>query len=667
MYIEEFLIKLGFDAKGANQFNTAINIINMTAIKLENTVNNVSSSMSTTLNGVGNDFEKTGDNAEKASQKISKTQLVLKGIISSIAGYGSKIASVFEGAIKNAKDLYLKKDALFKISKNELSQVDKYHKAMDATEIALKSIATKIALKLAPAVTDIANDFRNWLSANKDLISDGINKVTHFLSKALKVIVNTSRFIDKIVTSTIGWENALILLGIAWAIFNKALLFSPIGIIIGAITVLMLLINDLMTYMDGGESVFGKYWQPLIDGAKNIWKIIKSVWNLIKAIWEGDSDKIKSVSNDLFNAFIQGCISLYDGIKSIFASILKAILKFFGMSEGETNKTVDKIGKIFSFILDLITLPFRLAYKAVKNIMDYFGIDAGDVVNTIITVFSTIFEFISRPFRLAYAVIKSIMDHFGINVSNIVDTIINVFSTIFEFISRPFRLAYAVIKSIMDHFGIDASDIVNAIINVFSTIFEYITLPFRLAYEAIKNIMDYFGIDAGDVVNAIITVFSTLFDALVAPFKFAWGIISDLLNIWENDTISLKDKIVESFANIGGKLIEPFKFAITWVKDKFLGAIRSAVNKVKGWLSWFGISVENNSNLDDKLDNEKIISAAKSGAVNNNSKTIHQGNMTNYVTVNTSDTQVGANQIGSLFTKQLTDANNNTKSALGSR
>jgi len=162
----------------------------------------------------------------------------------------------------------------------------------------------------------------------------------------------------------------------------------------------MLLIDDLMVYMDGGDSLFGEYWQPLIDGAKLVYNTIKLYWNYIKAIWSGNSEEIKSISKKLFDSCIQIFVNLFNWIKSLLPAMLKSILTFFGMSESEARKVVDRIGKIFGFIFDLITLPFRKGYQLICGIMDLFGLDAGDVVNAIYIVFATLFDVITYPFRL---------------------------------------------------------------------------------------------------------------------------------------------------------------------------------------------------------------------------------------------------------------------------
>lgn len=478
MYIKEFLIKLGFDAKGANRFNSAINIINLTAKKLDDTVRNVSSSMSTALNGVGNNFEKAGGDAEKVSQKISKNQLLLKGVVTSIAAYGSKITSAFKNAIKNAQELYLNKDALFKISKTELSQVDKYQKAMAAADIAVQSVVAKLALNLVPALTKVIDGFLSWLTVNKDLIAYGITKLSQLLSKVIQTIFNTVRFIDRVISSTIGWKNALILLGIAWAIFNKALLFSPIGIVIAGITMLMLLIDDLMTYMDGGKSLFGEYWQPLIDSVKNIMQWFDSLSHSMQMV-------ILTLAG-VFTLVLSGSKVLYS-VGLIIGNVTKTIL-FFG-------KNIISLGKI-------AIQSFNLIINVVR------GLSAVMMANPILAIISAIA-------LAAYLIYQNW------------DFLVAFFASLWGNITHLFLDA---IKNILMYFGMSeegANNVVNSIISVFSSLGDLLVAPFQFAWETISDLFDIWADDTTSLTDKISASFTSLSSKLIAPFKFAITWIKD--------------------------------------------------------------------------------------------------------------------------------------------
>lgn len=487
MVLEEFLLKIGVDASKAGEIAAIIALLQSGADKLSDSANEMQDDLNKMIQQTQQSTEEAGKSAEEAKSKFSKLKLVLIGLTAVSVLYGKKILHAFNNVIDKAKELATKKDALFKISQKELKQADLYKREMSKTGLALDSIKTKIALNLAPALTNLIAGFRNWLTINKELIANGITKLIKFIGMVIQVVVNFIKFIDKIVSGTIGWKNALIALGIAWAVLNRAFLFSPLGIILGLLTALMLLIDDLMVYMEGGESLFGEYWQPFIDGAKAAWEFAKTFWEFLKALWSGDTKKIKSLSKSLFDSIVSGFKSLISGVKSLLSKALKGILKFFGMSESEASKTVDRIGKIFNFIVDALTLPFRMAYNAICAIMDWLGIDAGDVVNAIGETFKAIINFVTAPFKAAWKLVNDLFDIWEDDTTSTTDKIGKTLWAIWDFITWPFKSAWKFVKGLFGTWIDDAGKTTQNFAKTFSKIHESITAPFKKAISWIKD------------------------------------------------------------------------------------------------------------------------------------------------------------------------------------
>jgi hypothetical protein len=483
MFLEEFLIKIGVDASKAGEIAKVINILQAGANQLADAANNIQEDANKAIRETKKSTAEAGKAADKTKSKISKLKIGIAGLITIAVLYGKKIVS----AMDKAKELATKKGALFKISQKELKQAELYKREMSKTGLALDSIKTKIALNLAPALTNLIAGFRNWLTVNKELIADGITKVIKAVGMIIQVVVNFVKFIDKIISGTIGWKNALIALGIAWAVLNRAFLFSPLGIILGLLTALMLLIDDLMVYMNGGKSLFGEYWQPFIDGAKAAWEFAKTFWKFLKALWTGDTKKIKSLSKSLFDSIVSGFKSLIAGIKSLLSKAFKSILMFFGMSESEASKTVDRVGKIFNFIVDALTLPYRMAYKVICQLMDWLGVDAGDVVNAIGETFKAIFEFWTTPFKAAWKFINDLFDIWEDDTTTTIDKIGETLWAIFDFVISPFETAWNFVKSLFKAWVGDVGDTTKKFAETFLKVHESITAPFKKAMDWIKD------------------------------------------------------------------------------------------------------------------------------------------------------------------------------------
>lgn len=487
MVLEEFLIKIGVDASKAGEITQIINSLQSGLNNISNLSDDISSNTRRVINETGNVTSNAGKSVDKTKSKLFSLKLILIALVATTVLYGKKLIGAFNNAIDKAEELATEKEALFRISQKELKQAELYKREMSKTGLALDSIKTKIALNLAPALTNLIGGFRNWLTINKELIANGITKVIKAVGMAIQVVVNFIKFIDKIVSSTIGWKNALIALGVAWAILNTAFLFSPIGIVIGLLAVLMLLIDDLIVYMNGGKSLFGKYWQPFIDGAKAAWEFAKTFWEFLKALWSGDTKKIKSLSKGLFDSIVGGFKSLISGIKSLLSTALKNILMFFGMSEDEASKTVDRIGKIFNFIIDVLTFPFRMAYNAICSIMDWLGIDASDVVNAIGETFKAITNFVTAPFKAAWKLVNDLFDIWEDDTTSTTDKLGKTFWAICDFVTSPFKASWNFVKSLFTTWISDSGDTIKKLAKKFADIYDSVTAPFKKAIDWIKD------------------------------------------------------------------------------------------------------------------------------------------------------------------------------------
>ncbi|WP_233139467.1 phage baseplate protein [Aggregatibacter actinomycetemcomitans] len=115
-----------------------------------------------------------------------------------------------------------------------------------------------LSLRIAPAISRIIERFTKWFSENNDLIKailNGFGRVFSFLFELAGAI-------DNVVSNTIGWRTVIYTLGAAllWLSRRMILAFAtnPIGLAIMAIAGLILIIDDFITWLQGGESAFGE-------------------------------------------------------------------------------------------------------------------------------------------------------------------------------------------------------------------------------------------------------------------------------------------------------------------------------------------------------------------------------------------------------------------------
>ncbi|MDU6827751.1 hypothetical protein [Campylobacter sp.] len=313
MLLDEFLYKIGFEIDGdkLRQVTTMLNQIGNTAKealkplndeiaagfernaaglqKVDEFINKVrqkASELKQEVDAHAPAVEKTAKAVKKTDENIKKATVSSKSLKSQFEEFRNKfflvgvVSSALSGLItnylskplENINELAKQKNKLFDITASEINQAKEYQEGLKTTKNYLSSITTQVALKLLPAVNQNTRGFNNFLRANKNLVVEGLSNVGKWIIKLGQVFINSFRALNYLITKTIGWKNALLILGGVLLLLKRAMILafiaSPIGIVITAIGALMLLLDDLVTYLDGGESLFGEYWEPFIAWGK---------------------------------------------------------------------------------------------------------------------------------------------------------------------------------------------------------------------------------------------------------------------------------------------------------------------------------------------------------------------------------------------------------------
>jgi len=233
--------------------------------------------------GVQTDTEKV-KSFGAALTKVGSIATVVVGALKTVSLAAWAFADSY---VRRADELSKANSGLFKITKEQVEMSKKYEEGMGKLGKMIESVKVRVAFGFLPTMLEMVNTFNNLLDANKDLIANGIVKLLEVVSKLSQVINNTVRFIVKIIEATIGWKGALIVLVGVFVWLKRAMLLAfvtnPIFWVIAAIGVLMLLIDDFMTYLDGGESQFGDFWGSMIGWVEENEDALNSLWDMLKA------------------------------------------------------------------------------------------------------------------------------------------------------------------------------------------------------------------------------------------------------------------------------------------------------------------------------------------------------------------------------------------------
>ncbi|GHU26620.1 hypothetical protein FACS1894152_1620 [Bacilli bacterium] len=199
-----------------------------------------------------------------------------------------------------------------------------------------------------------------------------------------ELITRLTTGIDSLVKKTIGWEKAGKI--VSGVILGLLAIVSPITVGIAA---LALVVEDLITYFNGGESVIGKLIDrfPLLGKVvnalggifKTLWNILKDLWSTVVILWDRflDSkafDTMKEAVGTLADIFVSLLASLkslwdivvllwdkfkdtkvFETLKQAFLDTINAIVEGFALLFGWWKKLQDAIGGGLNWVKDRLT------------------------------------------------------------------------------------------------------------------------------------------------------------------------------------------------------------------------------------------------------------------------------------------------------------------------
>ncbi|WP_281773694.1 hypothetical protein [Haemophilus parahaemolyticus] len=270
--------------------------------------------------------------------------------------------------------------------------------ALTELGIMLKSLGETIALRIAPAITELIGKFKAWFIENSALIAsigNAIGFVLGLIFDAANAFITT---LDRLVSHTIGWKNAIYLVGAALAWMGRSLLFNPLTLWIAGIAAVLLLIEDLIVYMEGGESFFGDYWKPIADGL-----ILVGDWLKRVKTWVADFVKGWQKST----ASMQPLINIVRIIGGVFSHLFGIIGRIFGALFGASEQT-DEFGRSAESIGQIVGDVFNDIATAIEVVVGIISV----VATTLASSFEIAINVVIAYFQMLYAVWEAIVNGF---------------------------------------------------------------------------------------------------------------------------------------------------------------------------------------------------------------------------------------------------------------
>ncbi|MBP6018800.1 MAG: hypothetical protein KA735_04860 [Burkholderiaceae bacterium] len=340
------------------------------------------------VKSVGEVLEDVQDKMAKLSKAEQLSMLSKLGIDQSMIGLLNSSSEAMGTLFQEAEDLGL-------VTAAGADAAGEFNDTLSQMQMVMGAIRTNIAVGLAPQLTNIVGRLRDWLIRNKELIREGINKAVTVILALWRAIMRAIDVVDKIISKTIGWKAALVILGGALLWFNKTMLLAfatnPITLIVAAIAGLVLLVDDLITFMEGGESMFDWSWaipiikevsqaideisavlqafwdtygQNVLDGFGGLWEFVKGF-----VAWLGNA--IAAVFNFMtgdFDGFLSRSQASLEGLKQMFDGAVEYIKNLFIIWLGLLGVDIDAIGKRFTDTWDSVKNGFSAAMGVISSL-----------------------------------------------------------------------------------------------------------------------------------------------------------------------------------------------------------------------------------------------------------------------------------------------------------
>ncbi len=312
-------------------------------------------------------FGMLGLSATDAEGKVKGADAMLMEISDSLSKLGSQaeklefaqklgigpelLLSIQGGSEALEKQRQQARDLGFIYGKELTKTAAEYNDRMLDVRRVLEGIGNTISGKLMKRSTEFFKIILKWIDANKALIKLRLEQFFEGLAKAINIVTNVAVRIYNIITGLVeamgGWKNAIIAVTAVWMALNATALLFPL-IIVAAAAGILLLIEDIQKFAEGGDSALGaliEKFPALEEPIRFLIWYLGQAWDALLRILSGETwDQLKFIFNDLKNEVIE----FIDLVKEKFNALTDIITKPF-------KEAIDKLPKFVKSKLGIET------------------------------------------------------------------------------------------------------------------------------------------------------------------------------------------------------------------------------------------------------------------------------------------------------------------------
>lgn len=380
-------------------------------------------------------MDKAKDNVKKTSSELAKGADQVAGkAVGQLAGIarmvaaplagamsiGSMIKSYFGGVAQVAQmtgayspkldEWRKKRDLLNRVTAEDIQLYKKSREALTKFQITMADLSAKIMRQTSPAVKFLAEmlaKVSDWVDAHSDDIV---------------------RFIT-IVASLIGTALIPSLLKMA-----AAMALNPITWIVAALIGLAAVIDDLIVWLEGGESALGDFWSMFGSREEVLEKIQKAIKWVTEAFRE-----------------------LWESIKSGFSAAITWLDEFWTACSG-TDRVLDALREAFNAVMQTLEdlgVIWNVLVESLKEtgFLDDLKVALGGALDFIIGLFNGFFATLQAIFGLIKGLLTGDWESFNQAVDNAIEAAKQAFSGLWTTLKAILNQIWEFAKSIFSRIG----------------------------------------------------------------------------------------------------------------------------------------------------------------------------------------------------------------------
>lgn len=506
-------------------------------------------------------LQKSKENIQKTSSELAKGADQVAGkAIGQIAGIarmvaaplagamsiGSMIKSYFGGVAQVAQmtgayspqlDEWRKKRALLnRVTAEDIQLYKKSREALTKFQITLADISAKVMRQASPAFKYFVEKLEKvseWMDAHSDDIVRFITVLAGVIATAL--------------------TPALLKMA-------AALLFNPITWIVAALVGLAMVIDDLIVWLQGGESALDSFWAQFGSREQVLAKIqaaIKLTVATLESMWESLKAGVKAAV-DWFGEFWSSCNGterVVNTLKDVFHSVVQTVKDVIAIWDAlvdsmKKTRFLDDLANAFDGALSFILGAFKLFFSALQAIFGLIkGLLTGDwgsfkeavskAVESAEEAFSGLLKIVGSVLNQLWELSKEIFGRIGSSLTGVIfsaveeakNSLLSLLASVQAIINRVEEQVQEILSKIVNSIKDTISDAIDGIKAAFTGLLDTVKTVLTQIWESAKEIFDHIG--------------TALKDALT-PDLDKWGKKLNPINWFSDDADEKKESDTET-------------------------------------------------------------------------------------------------------------------------